>query len=160
MITLAAFLKGRDKRFLADFTSVVRHNAEVTVNIVNELLQRAGRSDIDSVNSGWRPRAVNDATANSGANSMHITGEAVDLNDPDRTLATWCIDNIDVLVSLGLWMEHPAWCLKVDDKGVVWKWVHLQTRPPKSGRRIYRPNTDAPYDTAFFEEHGELGARI
>ena len=117
MIDAAAFWKGRDTEYAEELTDEIRRNAEVTLAKVNELLERSGFKSIDSLNSGWRPRAVNEATSNAGAASRHITGQAVDLPDVDRTLATWCVDNVDDLAAVGLWMEDPRWTPT---------WVHLQ----------------------------------
>jgi len=135
MITLEAYWKHRDEEFENECTGEIRANAQVTVDKANELLVRAGRSDIHTVNSGWRPLAVNDATANSGKQSRHITAEAVDIADPDRQLAAWCLDNLDVLDELGLWMEDPRWTPT---------WVHVQTQPPKSEKRVYVPSAKPP----------------
>ena len=43
---------------------------------VNEFPERAGRSDVTTANSSWRPRSVNDATANAAAGSKHLIGRA------------------------------------------------------------------------------------
>ena len=59
--------------------------------------------------SGWRPAAVNEATANSGKNSAHLTAEAGDKRDtPSGDFAWWCMRNETVLVQHGLYMEHPV----------------------------------------------------
>lgn len=140
MITLHSYWKGRDLTHAGELSALINDNAQVTVEKANELLQRAGRSDIATVNSGWRPKSVNDVTANSGASSKHITAEAIDLPDADRTLATWCVDNLDVLEEIGLWMENPRWTPT---------WVHVQIVPPKSGRRVYIPSSAKPLDPDF-----------
>lgn len=131
---------GREKKYPQEYTDEIMGNAVVTVARANELLERAGRSDINTVGSGWRPRGVNDSTANAATNSRHITAEAVDLRDADRTLATWCVDNLDVLAEIGLWMEDPRWTPT---------WVHLQCVPPKSGKRVYIPSVKPPLDPSF-----------
>lgn len=140
VITLDTYLMGRDTTHPDELTDEVLGNARLTVAKANELLGRAGRSDIHSVGSGWRPRAVNDRTANSAGNSRHITGQAVDLPDADRTLAEWCVDNLDVLEDIGLWMEDPRWTPS---------WVHLQVVPPKSGKLVYIPSVSKPLDPDF-----------
>ena len=140
MIDAAAFYKGRDTEYASELTEEIRANSENTIAKVNELLERSGFKSIDSVDSGWRPRAVNAATSNAGAHSNHITGQACDLPDPDRAFATWCVDNLDVLGSIGLWMEDPRWTKT---------WVHVQTIPPKSGRRVYIPSLAAASDPTF-----------
>ena len=140
MITLEAYWMGRDTQYAEELTDEIRANAQATVDAANELLARAGRSDIHTVNSGWRPKTVNESTANSGSQSRHITAEAVDLPDRDRTLATWCVDNLDVLAEIGLWAEDPRWTKS---------WLHVQIVPPKSGKRVYIPSSAPPTDPSF-----------
>ena len=140
MITLQAYWKGRNILNAEELTDEIRANAEVTVSKANELLARAGRSDINTVNSGWRPKTVNDATANSGLHSRHITAEAVDLPDADRTLREWAVDNLDVLRELGLYMEDPRWTPT---------WLHIQTQPPKSEKTVFIPSPAPPGDPGF-----------
>jgi hypothetical protein len=140
MITLEAYFNGRDKEYANEITQTIRDNAAVTVEKINELLALAGRSDISTVNSGWRPRGVNDATRNAAGNSPHLTAEAADLPDADRMLAEWCVDNLDSLREIGLWMEDPRWTPT---------WVHVQTHPPKSGKIVFIPSSSKPLDPDF-----------
>ena len=144
MITLTDYWKGRNILYGDELTEEILGNAEVTVARCNELLNRAGRAGADTVNSGWRPQSVNDATANSAKGSKHLTAEAVDLADPDGSLAQWCMDHVDVLVELELWMEHPGWTVG---------WVHLQTlppgNPPRARVRVFIPSS-APARRATF----------
>jgi len=140
MITLHAYWLGRDVTHAEELTDDIQRNALVTVTKCNELLSRAGRNDINTVNSGWRPQSVNDATRNSAAVSSHLTAQAVDLPDTDRTLAEWCVDNLDVLKDVGLWMEDPRWTPT---------WVHLQTKPPRSGKIVYIPSSKPAPDPDF-----------
>lgn len=132
MISLKTYWMGRAKTHEKELTDEILANAEVTVSRCNELLNRAGHSDVAEVSSGWRPQGINDSTSHASKTSKHLTAQAIDLPDPDRTLADWCVDNLDILEELGLWMEDPRWTPD---------WVHLQTAPPKSGRRIYIPST-------------------
>lgn len=140
MIDLKAYWRGRDVSYSMELTEEIRANAERTVEAVNELLVRSGHSDINLLNSGWRPRAVNESTANSGAKSTHISGQAADIPDSKRNLATWCVDNLDDLEEIGLWMEDPRWTPT---------WVHVQIVPPNSGRRVYIPNSSPPLSPEF-----------
>lgn len=144
MISLEAYWKGRDKEYADELTDEIRANAEKTVELANELLTRAGRSDIHTVNSGFRPKSINDATANAAKRSKHLTAEAVDLPDADGTLADWCVDNVDVLVEIGLWMEHPGWTPG---------WVHVQTvppgNPPRSQVRVFIPSASPAKTTKY-----------
>lgn len=140
MISIDAYWKGRDKEYADELTDEIQRNAQVTVDKANQLLERAGRSDIDSVNSGWRPKAVNDHTSNAAAGSKHLSAEAVDIPDADRTLATWCADNLDVAAEIGLWFEDFRWTPT---------WVHCQIVPPKSGKRVFIPSTAPAADPDF-----------
>ena len=145
MITLKAYFKGRDVEFSHELTGEILDNAARTVAKVNALLNRADLGDVEMVNSGWRPSAVNDQTANSASHSSHLTAEACDVFDPDGALDKWCLAHIADLVDLGLWVEHPGW---TDG------WCHLQTRPPgwppnPDGPRIYIPSTKPPMTTIY-----------
>lgn len=145
MIDLTAFYDGRDEAYRDELTDEIRRNAEATVARANELLKRAGFEHVCSVNSGWRPRRVNAATPNASATSHHLSGRAVDLPDPRRALAAWCVANLKVLAEIGLWMEDPRWTY--DENGD--HWVHVQTVPPKSGRRVFVPSTAPAIDPDF-----------
>ena len=140
MITVHTYWMGRDATHAEELTDEINRNAQVTVDKVNELLRRSGHSDIDHVNSGWRPQAVNDATSNSALKSAHLSAQAADIPDADRTLADWVVDNRDVLEELDLYIEHPGWTPT---------WLHAQTVPPRSGRRIFIPNAQPPADPDF-----------
>lgn len=140
MITLQAYWKGRDSEYASELTETINANAKNTVSKVNELLESAGRSDINTVSSGWRPKAVNDSTSNAASGSKHLTAEACDLPDADRTLTSWAMDNLDVLTKIGLWCEDPRWTKT---------WLHVQTVPPKSGKRVFIPSSNPPSDPDF-----------
>ena len=58
MITLEAYWKGRHIDYASELTDNIMANAERVVDKANELLVSAGRSDIHTVNSGWRPKTV------------------------------------------------------------------------------------------------------
>ena len=61
-----------------------------------------------------------------------MTCEAIDLYDPDGDLDEWLLSDAGqrAMADLGLWHEHPS-----ATKG----WAHLQTKPPRSGRRTFYP---------------------
>jgi hypothetical protein len=139
MIDLKAFYCGRDITCSGELTDEIRCNAADTVERANVLLERAGFAQVCTVNSGWRPRQINAATPNASATSHHLTGRAVDLPDPDRALAKWCVNNLAALAEVGLWLEDPRWTY--DENGE--HWVHVQTVPPRSGNRVFVPS-DAP----------------
>lgn len=64
--------------------------------------------------------------------SSHLYGAAVDIADPNGTLANWLqsIEGQRRLVECGLWMENPK-----STKG----WVHLSIFAPKSFNRYFNP---------------------
>jgi hypothetical protein len=121
---------GRDAEYPLAMTPDIEHNAEILLGLVNILLTRYGGHP--KVRSGWRPPAVNAATPNAAPNSKHMSGQAIDLADPDGDLDDWLMSAIgqDHLATIGLWMEHPA-----ATKG----WSHLQSVPPKSKNRVFYP---------------------
>lgn len=158
-ITLSQYWFGRDKQFPADFTPEIQANAAELLRRVNLLLAMAEREGVEpgadqvtktAVAGPWRPPAVNERTANAGKKSTHMTGEGVDLQDhQDRRLARWCLRNLVVLEALGLWMEDPRWTAgkNRDDP-----WVHLQSRAPGSGKRVYVPSTAPPQSPPLPEQ--------
>jgi len=140
MIELADFYMGRDQEFEHQLGSDLRRNAAITVGVANQLLVLAKAAGItletnpktrSIVSSGWRPAAVNAATAGAAPRSKHMTCQAIDLYDPDGALDEWLLHGgQQVLVDLGLWLEHPA-----STKG----WSHVQIVPPGSGNRVFYP---------------------
>lgn len=128
MIDRDDYFQGRDKQFPAEWTMDVESNAQETVKQVNALLYAFGEPR--AVNSGWRPAAINRATPGAAQFSRHMTAQACDLRDPYGDLDEWCLDNLDILQTLGLYLEHPA-----ATKG----WCHVQTVPPRSGKRVFYP---------------------
>ena len=127
MITLADFYQGRDRRFPDELTDEKRLNAEETIDKANQLLERFGETR--KVNSGWRPASVNQATVGAAPKSKHMTCEAIDLEDKDGTLDAWCMENLEVLQEIGLYLEHPE---------STENWCHLQTVAPRSGNRVFK----------------------
>ena len=127
-ITLTQYFMGRDAEHGAELTEPLRNNACLTVARANALLACAC---IDcGVNSGWRPRAINARVPNASRRSRHLTCQAIDLADPDDRLDAWCLENLEVLAEIGLWLEHPD---------ATPGWCHVQIVPPPSGRRVFFP---------------------
>jgi uncharacterized protein YcbK (DUF882 family) len=62
--------------------------------------------------------------------SRHLTCEAVDLYDPKGQLQQWILKNRSLMEEIGLWFE---------DFKYTPKWVHAQTRPPRSGSLFFKP---------------------
>ena len=140
MITLEQYWMGRDVEYAADLTQEIRANAQVTVDRVNTLLERANAGSTHTVRSGWRPWTLNAATPGASTTSKHLSGSAVDIADNDRYLADWCAANQVDLVVAELWCE---------DFRYTPTWVHFQIVPPKSGKRIYIPSLSKPLDPDY-----------
>lgn len=140
-ITLADYWMGRDATYPLAMTPAIARAAVTTVDLANKLLAIAEadgvglvrKADTRSfVTSGWRPPAINAATPNAAPSSKHMTGQAIDIYDPDGDLDEWCMSpgGQKALVNLGLWLEHPS-----ATKG----WTHVQTIPPRSLNRVFFP---------------------
>lgn len=125
MINASEILMGREKEY--PLTKDMEYNLLGLIHKVNMLLMEYPNEV--KVSSGYRPGKYN-VNAKGAKNSPHLTCEAVDFADKDGEFAKWCILNVSLLSKLGLYMEEPA-----HTKG----WVHLQIRPVKSGRIIFKP---------------------
>lgn len=141
MVTLRDYWMGRDEQFPLAMTPGIRRNAELMVELASKLMAIAKTAGVtfetnprtgSIVASGWRPPQVNASTPGAAIKSKHMTGEAIDIYDPDGDLDDWLMteDGQKTLKDLGLWMEHPA-----ATKG----WAHIQSIPPRSGRRVFYP---------------------
>ncbi len=62
--------------------------------------------------------------------SLHLSGCAVDISDPNQYLQKWLSGNVSLLEHTGLWIESFAFTKT---------WVHFQIKPPLSGRRFFVP---------------------
>jgi len=62
--------------------------------------------------------------------SLHLNGCAVDISDPKRELQKFITSHVQLLESVGLWIESFAFTST---------WVHFQIKPPLSGRRFFMP---------------------
>jgi hypothetical protein len=132
---------GRRELYPLAYSPTIEREALRTIDLVNQLLQSAQADGVTLernpktgtiVSSGWRPPEVNAATAGAAPRSHHMTGRAIDVFDPDGDLDDWLMTDLgqSELTRIGLWMEHPA-CTK--------SWSHLQTVPPRSGKRVFWP---------------------
>lgn len=110
----------------------VRANALRLLSRVNALLAKINLEEArePKVNSGWRPAWYNSTVPGAAPRSRHITGEAIDLADPEGALDQYLMDYNVLLADHDLYMEHPA-----ATKG----WTHLQSAPPRSGNRTFYP---------------------
>lgn len=145
MIALDDYWMGRGR----DVSDALTINARATVLRASTLLTHYLLAYPDAshpvVASGYRPPEINAGIAGAAPNSLHMTCEAVDLVDMPclidgrmkaRPFARWCLSRLDVLADLNLWMEDPR-----ATRGAR-PWVHVQTRPPRSGRRVFIPDAN------------------
>lgn len=142
MISISDYFMGRREQYPTAMGPAIEREAVRTVELVNQLLNQAVTYGVDLsqrspqtgtlVASGWRPPAVNSSTTGAAPNSKHMTGQALDVYDPEGDLDDWLMtsEGQAALQALGLWMEHP---------GATKSWSHLQTVPPRSGRRVFWP---------------------
>lgn len=131
MITLEIYFTDRetgvrrDQKYLAELSPAMLNNAVETVRRANLLIEAytaATGDKVENVNSGWRPKSINDATEGASKTSRHLTCEAVDLRDLGDVLDKW-LDTpfgVKMLEECNLWREHNQ-----DTHG----WCHLQTAP-------------------------------
>lgn len=85
-----------------------------------------------SITSGFRPADVNAATKGAAKKSNHLLGNAADLSDRNGALCRLVLANLDLLQAHDLWLEDPRHTPT---------WIHLQTVPPRSGKRIFAPSS-------------------
>lgn len=141
MISLDDFMMGRRELHPQAYSPDIEREALNTIKIVTQLLAEAQAAGVtlernprtgSVVSSGWRPPAINASTPNAAVRSLHMTGRALDVYDPDGDLDEWLMSKAGhaALTRIGLWLEHPA-----ATKG----WSHLQTVAPRSGNRVFYP---------------------
>lgn len=116
-----------DREQSDECASQVRTNAADLAERVSRLLDHLGVSP--SISSGFRTSKAN-TKAGGSPHSAHLTGQAVDLDDPRGSLCHALTSNPDLLVQFDLYMENPFYTKT---------WTHLQSRPIASGRRIFTP---------------------
>lgn len=133
MITLDQYLQGRDKTFPEEYNEEIKQNAEELLFRVNNLIDALKLSSVE-VSSGWRPPSYNRTVKGAALRSKHTTGQAIDLADSNGKLKQAILRAMffetKFLERMNLFMEDPA---------STKTWVHLQTMPPKSGKRVFKP---------------------
>lgn len=96
-----------------EFTLEVMDNAQKLLDKVNAFLVEIGVKDV-KVSSGFRPSAVNAATPGAAKKSAHLSGLAIDIEDPDGKLDELVVSKPDLLRKYGLFVEDPKstpkWC--------------------------------------------------
>lgn len=138
MITLNELLSNND---ITSIPETHRNNLEELLIKMNALRKAYGKPMV--VTSGYRSyiqhqniykqiafkRGVPFYLTQVPMKSKHLSGQAVDIADPDFKLHAWCRANVELLEELGLWCEEL-------DKTPR---VHFQSVPPTSGRRFFKP---------------------
>jgi hypothetical protein len=127
MTSLKEYLMGREVKF--PITEKQEDNA-------NELLRRVGllfkEIGVDPVlTSGYRPTGIN-AKIGGAKRSAHMTCEAGDWMNINSEVSD--LISISLLKKYDLYMEDPRYTVKGASR-----WVHLQSRPTRSGNRIFIP---------------------
>ena len=105
-----------------------KDNLAKLADVITQLETAYGKPFI--VTSGLRSQVLQQSINPAVKNSAHITGEAVDMSDPDGAIYSFCIDNVDILINLGVYVESRTYTPR---------WSHLTIRPPKSGNRFFIP---------------------
>lgn len=130
LITLEAYLMGREKLYPSEYTQEVQDNAKRLLLNVNAFLVELGVKSA-KVTSGFRPAAINGALPNSAKRSYHMLCLAVDiLDNKNQDLAHLVSSRPDLLRKYGLFLESPD-----ATKGKNTNWVHLDL-----GTRADRPS--------------------
>ncbi len=114
-----------------DLTDEVKKNAEAFLAVLNDFLEELTPGVEYKVSSGFRPSSVNSKIPNAAKKSLHMTGLAIDLEDPDDELDKLIQSKPELLDKYGLWLEHPD---------STPKWTHLDkgTRTQRK-IRIFHP---------------------
>lgn len=137
--TLKEYLKGRDVTYAKDYAPY-KANAAKTIELLNKFL--AGFEGKLIISSGFRPARLNNSTIGAAAKSNHITCLACDFQDLDLKLWKYVLENLDLAKELGIYFEDKRWTSS---------WVHFQIIAPKSGKRIYIPNSNKPDRPDLFD---------
>jgi len=137
VLSPAEYWAGRDRLFAGDLTPEIKVNAAVTLDRVSAFLTDLPVGALVGlrswhVNSGWRPPAVNQRIPGAAPASKHMTGQAIDVADGEGDLGAFVV----TAAGLALLGEHELW---IESPAHTPRWVHFQTVPPKSGRRIFIP---------------------
>ena len=125
MIPREEVLMGRDKQY--PLTLELERNLEELLRRLNLFRQMYGRPMV--VTSGYRPAALNQR-AGGAKNSAHLTCEACDFRDNDKQICKFILENPNVLEVCDLYCEDFVYTPT---------WVHLQSKPTRSGKRIFKP---------------------
>jgi hypothetical protein len=146
-IKLEELTMGRDKLYPNEYTQEVKDNLLKLLEPMQKI--RAAYNKPMRITSGWRPAAVNANVTGSAKKSNHMKGLACDVQDRDGSLWKWCMENLQALKDLGIYLEDKRWTPT---------WVHFQIVAPGSKNRIFKPFAgdpphpnlwDGKYDSKF-----------
>ena len=140
MISKSELLKGRDKLYPDDYTQEISDNLDKLLVPMNQV--RTEYAIPMTVNSGWRSPEENASTPGAAKHSKHMSGLACDISDPDGALWKWILEHLALMQELGLYFEDKRWTPT---------WVHFQLGGPKSGHRIFVPDTSRAKDPDIWD---------
>ena len=120
-------LKGRD--VLYPLSEEQEANLVKLLTAINPIREAWGRSM--TVSSCYRPAAINAKVVGAAKASAHMMCQAIDIVDKDGSLADWILNNLDFVKSCGI--------IGIEDPRYTKGWVHLSTRPAKSGKLVFIP---------------------
>lgn len=133
----------------SEISESIKQNAIELLESVNQLMLEAQEDGVGftinpktkSYISGERNGGFRPSDSLVGASkSKHKEGKAVDIYDPDREFASWCLAHKSKLADAGLYIENPAWTYSGNGN----HWLHLQNVPPGSGQVVFRPSLSEP----------------
>lgn len=113
-----------------ELTHECKENALELLIVVNAFLLELGCNTV-TVTSGFRPNSINASTVGAGSKSKHLTAEAVDIADPYGKLMELILENLHIAQKHGVYFE---------DFRHTSTWVHIQSKRPNSGKRIFLPS--------------------
>ena len=140
MITMNEILQGRAQ--LTDLPPHIQKNLKTLLQEINIIRTAYGKPM--KVNDGYR--RPSDTPKNGAAKSKHLEGLAIDLDDDDKgTLWFWLMQNLKLVQTCGLYLEHGCWT-----HNKLGSWVHFQIVPPASGKRIFIPSNSPNPNPTFW----------
>ncbi len=128
MITLDQYLMGRHLKWPKEYTQEIKENAIGLLVIVNDFIKALDIRNV-VVTSGFRPPSYNKTVKGAARGSRHQTGQAIDLADPKKEIAKLILTD-GILEEFNLYAEDPKYTRN---------WIHIQSVPPRSGKRIFIP---------------------
>jgi hypothetical protein len=127
-----------------DWDDEKKHNASLLIDACSKLKEKLDLEDIrfqinprtgciisGETYGGFRPKSC----PIGAENSSHKQGKAVDIYDPHGDIDTFLLENPELLVECGIYIEHPA-------KTNGWSHWAIKTSPedsPRSGHHIFFP---------------------